>query len=92
MEYKITLEALIESNLSEEELDKKIVLALYDIETWYSKFDWTDDNLRVVDYQEIILKNLCPFCKSNLEDRMVDIDGTNLIEMRVCLHCQYKTA
>ena len=91
MEYKIILEATLESNLSEEELNKTLVLALHDTESWFSKFDWVDDNLRVVDYQKITIKCICPFCADSLENRLVDIDGTNLIEMKTCLSCQYKT-
>lgn len=91
MEYKITLEATVESNLSEEELNKTLVLALYDVETGYSKIDWIDDNLRVEDYQKITIKTICPFCADVLENRMIDIDGTNLVEMKTCLSCQYKT-
>jgi len=51
MFYDINIRASVESKLSKEELESKLVVALYDIENQYSKFDGVDDDLEVVDYE-----------------------------------------
>ena len=48
--YEVSVDARITSNLSQEELEKRLVIALHDTNTGYSKFDDVDDNLRVTEY------------------------------------------
>lgn len=51
MLYNINIKAEISSNLSKEELEKQLVVALYDTETQFSKLDGVDDDLEVIDYE-----------------------------------------
>lgn len=51
MRYKIYIEAEIESNLEKHELERKLVISLFDIDTNYSKNDGIDDELIVLDYK-----------------------------------------
>lgn len=52
-EYWVNMQLSVLSNLSSEELEKRIVIALYDVDTWLSQYDDCDDKLRVIDYHEI---------------------------------------
>jgi len=51
MLYNIDINAQIESKLSEKELRSRLVIALYDVESQYSKLDGVDDDLEVIDYE-----------------------------------------
>jgi len=50
MQYKIKIEADLESSLSRKELENKLVIALHDTDTGFSKFDGIDHNLKVIEY------------------------------------------
>ena len=39
--------------------------------------------------ENITIKEVCPHCKTELESKMIDIDGTNLEEHTVCENCGY---
>ena len=59
MRYKIYIEAEIESNLKIDELQRKLVISLFDTETNYSKSDGIDEELSVLEYKKtnvILLK------------------------------------
>lgn len=88
-EYLVTIKATVNSNLSSQELWKRLVIALYDAEKWYSKLDSVDEDLSVIDYIETVVQEVCPRCSISLEDRMIDVDGRNLQECLVCLECWY---
>ena len=51
MLYNIDISAQIESRLSKKELRSRLVIALYDVDNQYSKFDGVDDDLEVIDYE-----------------------------------------
>ena len=51
MLYDIDINAQVESKLSEKELRSRLVIALYDVENQYSKFDGVDNDLEVIDYE-----------------------------------------
>ena len=53
MEYSINLNITIKSCLTAKELNNKLVVALYDIENNYSKLDWVDNDLEVIEYNNI---------------------------------------
>ena len=82
MQFKITLEANINSNLSAKELNSKLVLALYDTDIWYSKLDWVDDNLEVIDYTLINIEELCEDCNETMISRMFDIDASLVVSLK----------
>lgn len=88
-EYLVTIKATIDSNISAEELWRRLVIALYDTEKWYSKLDNVDQELEVIDYIETKAQELCPRCSIPLENRIIDIDGRNLQECLVCIECWY---
>jgi hypothetical protein len=58
MSYNVLIKAKIESNLIKEELEKKLVVALYDTGTQFSKLDGVDENLEVMDYKETSAKEI----------------------------------
>lgn len=91
MIYKIKIEAKIASNLSKEELENQLVVALHDTGNQYSKFDGVDENLEVNDYILTKAKELCPNCEVELIAKVFDIDGENLNECNVCEKCGYGT-
>ena len=91
MLYNININARVESKLSEKELRSKLVIALYDVDSQYSKLDRADDDLEVVDYERTDAKEICPRCEVELVSRMFDIDGTNLVEHNICEECGYGT-
>ncbi|MCK5475396.1 MAG: hypothetical protein KAI71_02340 [Candidatus Pacebacteria bacterium] len=91
MLYNIDINAQVESKLSEKELRSRLVIALYDVENQYSKFDGVDDDLEVIDYDRTDAKEICPHCENELVSRMFDVDGINLIEHSVCEECGYGT-
>lgn len=88
-EYLVTIKATVDCNLSSDELWKRLVIALYDTENWYSKLDSIDEEMEVIDYIETIVQEICPRCNIPLEHRMIDIDGRNLQECLVCIECWY---
>jgi hypothetical protein len=53
--YNVILNITIESTLSEEALREELVVALHDTETQYTKLDNIDDELKVIDYNEILV-------------------------------------
>jgi predicted RNA-binding Zn-ribbon protein involved in translation (DUF1610 family) len=89
MLYNINIKAQIESNLSEKKLESQLVVALYDTENQYSKFDKIDENLEVIDYELTEAIPMCRKCNKKLVYRMFDIDGTNLEEHLVCENCGF---
>jgi len=91
MIYKIKIEARIESNLSNEELESQLVVALHNTENQYSKFDGVDENLEVNDYILTNAKELCPNCEIELIAKVFDIDGESLRECNICEKCGYGT-
>ncbi len=91
MIYNIDIKAKIESNLSKKDLENQLVIALHNVDSGYSKFDGVDDSLEVLDYDFTEATKLCPHCDTELESRMVDIDGTNLVENNICPDCGYGT-
>lgn len=56
--YKIIIEADVDSCLTARQLDEKLVLALHDIDTGFSKFDGVDKDLEVIDYININIKKI----------------------------------
>jgi len=78
--YKIKIdhEDEIEAN-SEEEAREKFYL---EMKRRNEKADTFLDDL-------ISIKELCPHCGVELESKMIDIDGTNLVEHDICPECQY---
>ncbi|MBC7498492.1 hypothetical protein H7170_02500 [Candidatus Gracilibacteria bacterium] len=90
-EYFVTIKATVNSNLSAQELGKRLVIALYDTEKGYSKLDNVDEELSVIDYIETVAQEICPRCSIPLENRMIDVDGRNLQECLVYLECGYGT-
>ena len=51
MLYNIDINAQVESKLSEKELRSQLVIALYDVDSQYSKLDGVDEDLEVIDYE-----------------------------------------
>ena len=91
MFYDINIKAQVESKLSKKELENQLVVTLYDEKNQYSKFNGVDDDLEVVDYEKTDTREICPHCKIKLVSRMIDVDGTNLVEHDVCDECGYGT-
>ncbi len=89
MIYKVKIEVKIESNLSRKELESQLVVALYNTENKYSKFDGVDENLEVNDYILTRAEELCPNCEIELSEKVFGIDGKNLSECSVCEKCGY---
>lgn len=87
MRYKIFIEADIESNLTKEVLENKLVISLFDTETNYSKTDGIDDELSVSDYSKTEAIEVCDECGNYLKTKMFDIDGTHLVELWHCSDC-----
>ena len=88
MVYKVFMEVMIGSNLGKDALENQLAICLYDNETNISKLDGTDENLEVLDYNKTCVSLICPECGSGeMEPRMVDTDGTNLVEMLECSEC-----
>jgi len=48
--YEVSVDARITSNLSQEELEKVLVIALHNVNTGYTKLDNVDNNLQVIEY------------------------------------------
>lgn len=59
MLYNIDINAQVESKLSEKELRSRLVIALHDVDSQYSKFDGADDDLEVIDYERTDAKEIC---------------------------------
>ena len=91
MFYNINIKSKIESNLSQVDLEKQLVIALHNTDNQYSKFDGADNNLKVVDYELTEAREICPHCEIELTSRIFDIDGKNLAEYDVCEECGYGT-
>ena len=53
MKYKIQMEVLIESDLSQDELRFQLALCLFNTQTENTTIDNTTDDLRVIEYQKI---------------------------------------
>ncbi|MCK4553889.1 hypothetical protein KAU19_02920 [Candidatus Parcubacteria bacterium] len=66
MLYDININAQVESKLSAKELRSQLVIALYDVESQYSKLDGVDDDLEVVDYEITDAIPICPNCDEEL--------------------------
>lgn len=71
----------------EDELEAKDTEEAYN-KFWESQMTGNTDLLSFVDANTII-KELCPHCGTELEDKMIDVDGTNLQEHTVCEKCGY---
>ena len=50
MQYKINIEAKIDSTLPRQKLENQLVIALHNTDTGYSKLDGVDTELEVVEY------------------------------------------
>ncbi len=64
--YNITINATARSSLTADELEKKLVIALFDTDTQMSKLDGVDEELEVGDYTKTEAVEICPECKENL--------------------------
>lgn len=91
MLYNVNIKAKIESDLSQDVLEGQLVIALHNVDNQYSKLDGVDENLEVVDYDLTEVKEICPNCEIELVSKMIDVDGTNLVEHDVCEECGYGT-
>lgn len=60
MIYNVIIKAKVESDLSQDVIEKQLVIALHNTESQYSKFDGVDDNLKVVDYELTEATKVCP--------------------------------
>lgn len=89
MIYNVNIKATIESNLPQDVLESQLVIALYNVENEYSKLDGVDENLEVIDYDLTETSEICPQCEIELSSRMIDTDGTNLVEYHICDECGY---
>jgi len=45
----------------------------------------------VKEWMDNVAKITCPHCDAELHSRMLDVDGTNLVETLMCLECGYGT-
>ena len=61
MFYDINIKVQAESKLSKKELESQLVIALYNAENQYSKFDGVDDDLEVTDYE---ITEAIPICEN----------------------------
>ena len=66
MFYDINIRVQAESKLSKKELESQLVIALYNTDTQYSKFDGVDDDLEVVDYKITEAVPICQNCREEL--------------------------
>lgn len=66
MLYSVNIRAKVESDLSQNDLERQLVIALHDTDTQYSKFDGVDTNLEVADYELTEAKEICPHCEVEL--------------------------
>ncbi len=66
-----------------------MVLALFNTENNFSKLDWVDEDLEVIEYNNIDIIKLCPDCWIELENRIFDTDWKNLEEFSICTQCGY---
>lgn len=89
MFYDINIKARANSKLSQKELEGHLVIALYNIDSQYSKLDGVDDDLEVIDYEITEAIPICENCGGELEYKMFDIDGKNLKECLVCEECGF---
>ncbi len=91
MIYNINIKAKVESSLTQDVIEKQLVIALHNTESQYSKFDGVDNDLKVIDYELTEASEICPHCEIDLVSRMFDIDGTNIVEHDICEECGYGT-
>ena len=84
MIYNITIKAKVESNLTQDLIEKQLVNLLNNSESNRLKFD-------AVDYELTEVREICPHCEVELIARIFDIDGMNLIERNICTECAYGT-
>lgn len=91
MLYNVNIKAKIESDLPQDVLENQLVIALHNVDDQYSKLDGVDANLEVLDYDLTEANEICPHCEVELVSRMIDIDGTNLVEHDICEKCGFGT-
>ena len=61
--YNVLLKATVESNLSRENLERELVLALWEgMDDEVFIFDGQNEGLKVIDYQETSAEPICPEC------------------------------
>lgn len=89
MIYSVNIKAKIESDLPQGVLENQLVIALHNIDDQRTKLDGVDDNLEVLDYDLTEANKVCPHCEIELVSKMIDIDGTNLVERNICKECGY---
>ena len=77
---KINFEDEIEANSEVEAVEKFYSNMVQDNETPTTFLD------NIIEVEE-----LCPHCKVELENKMIDTDGTNLSEHKICPKCGYGT-
>lgn len=52
-QYRIKMSVVVDSSLSAKELNTRLIVALYDMDSGYAKLSDVDDDLKVVDYEDI---------------------------------------
>lgn len=60
------------------------------VKFWESQMEEHQNLTEYIDANTII-KEVCPHCEIELEDKMIDVDGTNLEEYKICPDCGYGT-
>ena len=91
MLYDVIIKAKVESDLTQCAIENQLVIALHNTESQYSKFDGVDENLEVIDYELTKAREVCPHCEIELVSRMLDVDGSKLVEHNICEKCGYGT-
>lgn len=59
MLYDVNIKARVESDLSKNDLEKQLVVALHNTDNQYSKFDGVDSNLEVSEYELTEAEEVC---------------------------------
>ena len=60
------------------------------VKFWENQMEEHKNLTEYIDAKTII-KEVCPHCEIELEDKMIDVDGTNLEEHKICPDCGYGT-
>lgn len=75
---KIKYENEIEANSEDEAREK-----------FFSEMEENNEKTDIFLDEHISIKEMCPHCGIELENKMIDIDGTNLEEHNICPKCGY---
>lgn len=82
MKYLVKLEAeeVVEADSEEDAIGQ-----------FYTDIEESNQTLETFTGESTTAVEVCPNCEIPLESKMIDVDGTNLEEHKVCPRCGYGT-